>query len=200
MNAHDKKYIAIWAILLAAMVASIVLGEFVGNTAVVVAIFVIAGAKAYLVVAEFMHLRFEQRWLQFVLGGALAALVAFVIGITPDVAHHWSVIPPKKEVAADAAVVAAKPLEPGNPERGAKVYGTYCVGCHAADGKANGGTTGASFVDDPTRLAKTDEELLTSIAEGKTGPIGAMPPWKGALTGQQRVDALAYIRASFGPK
>ena len=113
---------------------------------------------------------------------------------------HWSVIPPKPEAAADAVVVAKKPLEPGNVERGGKVYGTYCVGCHAVDGKANGGTTGANFVDDTTRLAKTDAELLTSIAEGKTGTIGTMPPWKGALTEQQRVDALAYVRATFGAK
>ena len=197
---HDKKYIVIWAVLLVALFVSLGLGAFVGNTAVVVTIFVIAAVKAWLVVAEFMHLRLEARWLQLVFAGALAAIMAFVIGITPDVAHHWSVIPPKQEAAADAVVVAKKPLEPGNVERGGKVYGTYCVGCHAVDGKANGGTTGASFVDDPARLAKTDEELLTSIAEGKTGPIGTMPPWKGALTEQQRVDALAYVRATFGAK
>lgn len=200
MNAHDKKYIAIWAVLLVAMVISIALGEFVGNTAVVVTIFMIAAAKAYLVVAEFMHLRYEAPWLRWVLVGAVLAMVAFVVGITPDVARHWSVIPPKAEVAQDAVVAVAKPLEPGNAERGGKVYGTYCVGCHMADGKGNNGTTAANFVDDASRLAKTDEELLVSIAEGKNGTIGAMPPWKGALSEQQRVDVLAYVRATFGAR
>ncbi len=200
MNAHDKKYIVIWAVLLVAMGVSIALGEFVGNTAVVVTIFVIAAVKAWLVVAEFMHLRYEAPWLKWVLGGALLAVVAFLGGVTPDVAFHWSVIPPKVETPADAAVAVVKPLEPGDAERGGKVYGTYCVGCHMADGKGNGGTTAADFIGDPSRLGKTDEELLTSIAEGKTGTIGTMPPWKGALSAQQRVDVLAYVRATFGAK
>lgn len=194
---HDKSYIAIWAVLLVAMIVSLVLAEVSGAAWAIAVIFAIAAVKAWLVVSRFMHLSQEPRWIKLVMAGAAAVVACFLVGVWGDVALAWSVIP-AGQAAPEAAPVAE--LRAGNAEKGGKVYGTYCVGCHGADGKANGGTTGASFVDDPTRLAKSDAELMASIADGKTGSLGVMPPWKGTLQPQQMVDVIAYLRASFGAK
>jgi caa(3)-type oxidase subunit IV len=193
---HDRSYIAAWGVLLVAMIVSLVLAEVSGATWAVATIFVIAAAKAWLVVSRFMHLSHEPRFLKLVMAGASTAVACFFVGVYGDVALAWSVLPPAPQQAVASTVVAS--LVPGDAGRGAKVYATYCVGCHGADGRANGGTTGASFVDDPSRLAQDDEVLLRAISEGKTGKIGMMPPWKGTLQPQQMADVLAYLRADFG--
>lgn len=87
---------------------------------------------------------------------------------------------------------------PGDPEKGKAVYEQYCQSCHGPDGKGNGGTTGANFVDDKSRLAKSNEELLKSIREGMQGKIGMMPAQKDILSDEQIKDALSYIRKTFG--
>ena len=97
--------------------------------------------------------------------------------------------------AADAEPAAAVT---GDAEAGATVYATYCVACHQADGTGMGGMLGANFKGDPTRLAKSDAELLTAIRDGYQGKVGVMPPQKGVLTEQQMADVLAYIRKQFG--
>ncbi len=91
---------------------------------------------------------------------------------------------------------AAQPL-PGDPVKGKAVYEQYCQSCHGADGKGNGGV-GASFVADKSRLAKSNEELLKSIREGKQGSVGMMPAQKDILSEEQMKDALSYIRKTFG--
>lgn len=198
---HDRRYVIVWGVLLVALIVSLALGAVSSSPAVTAVIFAIAGVKAWLVVARFMHLSTEPRFLQLVMAGAVAAMACLFVGVYDDVAMHWSVLPLARADAGagDAgAAVAEAALEPGDAGRGAKVYGTYCAGCHAADGRANGGTTGADFVADKTRLAKGDDELLRSIAEGKTGALGVMPAWKASLSRQQMVDVLAYVRGRFG--
>lgn len=87
---------------------------------------------------------------------------------------------------------------PGDPVAGAEVYAANCVACHDAHGTGNGGLTGANFVGDPTRLAKTNEQLLTSIRDGVTTGATPMPAHAELLTDEQMHDALAYIRHEFG--
>lgn len=195
---HDATYIRIWAVLLAALFISLGIGLYTTSNVAIGLIFAIAAVKAWLVVSRFMHMNREPRFLQLVLVGAVAAVACFFIGVFPDVARAWSVIPLKEAPPEGEAVVVE--VETGDPARGAKVYSTYCVACHGVDGKANGGTTGANFVDDKSRLARTDAELLQSIADGKTGPIGTMPPWKAVLSPQQLHDVLAHLRATYGEK
>lgn len=83
---------------------------------------------------------------------------------------------------------------------GKKVYDTYCAACHQADGTSMNGMLGADFVNDATRLAKSDEELLKSIDDGVTGSKGVMPPWKGTVSPEGQKNVLAYIRETFGKK
>lgn len=86
---------------------------------------------------------------------------------------------------------------PGDPVAGEAVYTTTCVACHAANGRGNGGVTGADFVGDRRRLAKNNETLLRSIREGVPASM-PMPAHRDILTDQQMRDALSYIRSHFG--
>ena len=80
---------------------------------------------------------------------------------------------------------------------GEKTYRLYCVACHQPDGHGIPGGA-ANFVDDKTRLAKSDAELLKSIANGIDAK--GMPTFEAILSVPQRRAVLAYIRATFGTK
>jgi len=99
--------------------------------------------------------------------------------------------------STDVAVVVSHPL-PGDPEAGKAVYMRICVACHQPDGSGMNGMLAANFVTDKTRLAKSNELLLTSIREGVTKDNKVMPPQKGILSDQEMKDALSYIRKTFG--
>jgi mono/diheme cytochrome c family protein len=86
---------------------------------------------------------------------------------------------------------------PGDPVAGETVYRTNCIACHAADGRGNGGITGADLAGDPRRLAKNNDTLLRSIREGVSASP-AMPAHRDILTDQQMRDALSYVRSHFG--
>jgi cytochrome c oxidase cbb3-type subunit 3 len=101
---------------------------------------------------------------------------------------------PAPEPAAPPAAAALT----GNADGGKVVYEQYCQACHQADGKGSGGMLAADFTADPSRLAKSDAELLSSINDGYKGSVGIMPPWKGTVSPQEQADVLAYIRAQFG--
>jgi mono/diheme cytochrome c family protein len=76
---------------------------------------------------------------------------------------------------------------------GKKTYLTYCAACHGKDGKGYAGGA-ANFVDDRSRLAKSDKELFQSIWKGN----GPMPGWRGVLTEEQVNQVIGYLRAAFG--
>jgi len=108
--------------------------------------------------------------------------------------------PPAVEAAAPEGAAHAEALPvagpPGDPAAGEVVYTANCLACHQADGTGMGGALGADFVNDATRLSKTDAQLLDSIASGVEGTT--MIAWSAVLTDDERRDALAYIRRTFG--
>lgn len=79
---------------------------------------------------------------------------------------------------------------------GEKVYKLFCLACHQPDGKGLPGGA-ANFVDDKTRLAKTDAQLLASIANGVE--TKGMPAFGSSLTKRQQASVLAYLRSAFAP-
>ena len=115
---------------------------------------------------------------------------------------------PAPAAPAPAPEPAAAPAPAPTPEaaptaaaggEGEAVYKQYCIACHQADGKGMNSTLAGDFTSG--RLGeKTDEQLLTSIREGFTGTIGAMPAWKGVLTDDQMKAALEYVKATYHPK
>jgi mono/diheme cytochrome c family protein len=89
--------------------------------------------------------------------------------------------------APTAAMIAA----------GERVYRFYCVACHQPDGRGLAGGA-ANFVDDRTRLAKSDAELLKIITDGNEAK--AMPAFGSIINANQRRAVLAYIRDAFTTK
>lgn len=84
------------------------------------------------------------------------------------------------------------------PEAGEATYRRYCVGCHGADGRGNGGITGADFVAGRELLGqKPDTELAQSVREGKRGERAVMPAHKPVLNDAQIGQVVAYVRKRF---
>jgi len=84
---------------------------------------------------------------------------------------------------------------------GESIYSQTCIACHGANGKgALPGVSDFKAADGP--LAKTDDELATSIRDGVVTPGAALSmPAKGgnpALSEEEIRAVLAYIRKTFG--
>jgi caa(3)-type oxidase subunit IV len=82
---HEASYVAIWGILCALLVVS-VLGPLVGiRLLTLITAFGIAIVKAYMVCRYFMHLNIEKKWVAYILGFMLALMLVFFGGVAPDV-------------------------------------------------------------------------------------------------------------------
>jgi mono/diheme cytochrome c family protein len=96
--------------------------------------------------------------------------------------------------SADAPPYAAP--GPGDPKRGATVYGVYCSSCHGADGR---GAERASGIVGGSYLALvSDQSLRTTVIVGRRD-MGA-PDWRGNLPGkpmspQDVSDVVAWLAA-----
>ena len=65
-DSSHTSYVAIWAVLVVALVVSLALPSLMEGRVMVTVIFVIAGVKAFLVLNHFMHIKVEPkliRWL-----------------------------------------------------------------------------------------------------------------------------------------
>jgi caa(3)-type oxidase subunit IV len=85
MSSSDRRYVVLWAVLVGALLLSLALGALGATQLVVGMVFVLAAIKAYLVVAHFMHLSFEPRFVKLVLIGALAVIAVLYFGLVPDI-------------------------------------------------------------------------------------------------------------------
>ena len=89
-----------------------------------------------------------------------------------------------------------KSAQPADPGEG--TYRRYCIACHGADGRGNGGVTGADFVAGRSVIgAKTNADLAQSVREGKRGGRAVMPAHKPVLNDAQIEQAVAYVRKRF---
>lgn len=73
-------------------------------------------------------------------------------------------------------------------EEGARIFLTFCSGCHGMDGFATYEHAPSFSMGD--RLHKSDEELLRSVLDGKH----AMPYWQNKLSIGEFRSAIAYLR------
>ena len=69
---------------------------------------------------------------------------------------------------------------PGDLQRGAVAYQTYCVQCHGKDG--NGGSKGGSVIDPVYLALVSDQALRTAVIAGRID-LG-MPDWRANISGQ----------------
>jgi mono/diheme cytochrome c family protein len=84
------------------------------------------------------------------------------------------------------------------PERGQSIFRQHCMECHGASGRGDG--VKAPFLSPrPGNLvsaatsAKSDKELLRTIAQGKSHT--AMPAWQEVLSVEDQQAVLQYIRS-----
>jgi cytochrome c oxidase cbb3-type subunit III len=85
---------------------------------------------------------------------------------------------------------------PGDTERGARVYATFCASCHGPDG--TGGERGHSVVDDSYLALVSDQGLRTVAIVGR--PELGMPDWREDVKGrpmteQEITDVVAWLVA-----
>jgi caa(3)-type oxidase subunit IV len=78
-------YVAIWGVLVSALLVALFLGYMDLPVVAVVLIFSIAIAKAYLVAAYYMHLRYEPFFVIAIVAFGLACLYFLFFGLVPDV-------------------------------------------------------------------------------------------------------------------
>jgi cytochrome c oxidase cbb3-type subunit 3 len=83
---------------------------------------------------------------------------------------------------------------PGDPQRGAKVYQTFCSSCHGADG--TGGKRAHSIVDGSYLALVSDQHLRTTVIAGRP-ELGA-PDWRNNVPGrpmsdQEITDVVAWL-------
>jgi caa(3)-type oxidase subunit IV len=100
--AHHVNYVKIYWILLALLGVSIAGPEFGIRAVTLFTAFGIAVIKAYMVAANFMHLKFEKRYIGYLMFTALAFMFLFYAGTSPDVMMHrgrnWDNVAAKKEI------------------------------------------------------------------------------------------------------
>lgn len=80
-------YVAVWAALAALLVMSLAVGWLARGIAAVALIFGLAAVKAWLVLGNFMHLRWEPRFVWGIAAVAVLCLVFLSIGVAPDIVH-----------------------------------------------------------------------------------------------------------------
>ena len=107
---HTAQYMKVYWLLLALFTVSVmgpVVAPHLANASgakviVLVTAFGIALVKAYLVAANFMHLKIEKRYIVYLMFTALAFMGLFYAGVSPDVMNHrgrqWENVAAQREV------------------------------------------------------------------------------------------------------
>jgi mono/diheme cytochrome c family protein len=89
---------------------------------------------------------------------------------------------------------SAKGSGPGDPQRGAAAYQTYCAQCHGKDG--SGGPKGGSVINPAYLALVSDQALRTAVIVGR--PDLGMPDWRANIAGrpmspQEISDVVAWL-------
>lgn len=82
-------YVAIWKILVAALIVSLVLAHWKMPHLAAALIFSVAIAKALLVAAYYMHLKFEPRFVVLAVVSGLLCLIILFAGLSLDIIHVY---------------------------------------------------------------------------------------------------------------
>jgi caa(3)-type oxidase subunit IV len=81
-------YVKIYWVLLVLLALSVAGPMLEIQVVTLVTAFGIAFVKAYLVAANFMHLKVEKRYISYLLFTVVAIMLLFYAGVAPDVMHH----------------------------------------------------------------------------------------------------------------
>ena len=216
---HHVNYRRIYFILLAALVVSVA-GPFLEILIItLITAFGIAVYKAALVVANFMHLRFEKRLMRVILATSLLLMALFVAGVAPDVMNHrgnnWV------NVAAIDAVARGLNGEHGEEEHedeaaedaaapafsAQATFNIACATCHSesGDGTGPGGAAldpkPASFLEEGF-WAERDEARIFQVIKFGAASVGGSPlmvAW-GPSFDDEQIQGLTEYVMSFRPE
>ncbi len=100
-------------------------------------------------------------------------------------------------LGAGAAYWSYRPLGPGDPAKGKRIYEVNCIPCHGIKGEGDGPRSyfivppPRNFTDRDEMEGKDQQTFLTAVTEGKDGT--AMLAWNGILSEQQIRDVVAYV-------
>mgnify|MGYP003650311909 CR=1 FL=1 len=219
---HHVPYFKIYVALVVLFLISVAgpeVGELTGlRWITLVTAFGIALVKANLVIQNFMHLRWEQKLMKWVLVSSVLLIVLMVAGISPDVMNHegnnW------ENVAAKAAT--ERGLNGEHDEEGegggteavvveagfsaASSFGIVCATCHGASGQGDGAAgvaldpAPANFTDPTFWETRDRERVITVIRDGAAAVGGSalMAPW-GALYDEEQLGEMADYVMSLNP-
>ncbi len=84
---NQPNYHVIFALLMAALIGSLFIGTLNVPLVPVILVFSLAIAKAYLVLAYFMHLRYQPLYCTLILVVAFGALYCMFLGVIPDMIY-----------------------------------------------------------------------------------------------------------------
>jgi cbb3-type cytochrome oxidase cytochrome c subunit/cytochrome c553 len=99
---------------------------------------------------------------------------------------------------AASTVATAPKFTPEMIAAGKTVYEANCSGCHGNAGNGAGPAAAAlnpkprNFIEAKFKYGDRDTDLFKTVANGVTGT--AMPPWKDALSDDQRWAVISYVR------
>lgn len=94
------------------------------------------------------------------------------------------------QVTAYVKSLSGRDVDPATVEAGAKVYQTYCVACHGADGTGNPMLGAPNLANGVWLYGGSDEQIAHSIRAGRNG---VMPAHKDML-GEDKIHILtAYV-------
>lgn len=215
---HHPNYKRVYLILLVALVLSVA-GPFLGIWWVtLLTAFGIAVYKARLVVANFMHLRWEKRLMRVILATSLLLMALMVFGVAPDVLNHRG----NNWVNTAAMDAVARGLEGGYGEEeyadepaepvvaGFDARATYNVACATCHGQAGDGTgAGGALLDplpadftDAAFWADRDDQRIFAVIKNGAASVGGsnlMVGW-GASFDDEQIQALTEYVATFRPE
>lgn len=114
-----------------------------------------------------------------------------VNAIAGGMRSHWA----KPDALRGSDPPPYRALSPGDPRRGANVYGTYCSSCHGAEGR---GGRASSIADGSYLGLVSDQHLRTTVIVGRP-ELGA-PDWRGDVPGRPMspedvADVVAWLAA-----
>lgn len=115
--------------------------------------------------------------------------------------------PPRR--FTEPLVLGGQQVAPEVLDRGARVYGLYCVSCHGADGSGQAAATRSletpprdfreaafRYVSGPEGSLPTDADLEATIRQGR--PTTGMPAWDG-LPAEDLHAVIQYLK-TFSPR
>lgn len=217
---HDVNYKKIYFTLLILLVVSVAGPELGILWVTLVTAFGVAAVKAYLVIENFMHLKWEKKLIKWMLASSLVVMALMFAGISPDVMRHegrnWineaAIAATERgigghgEEEAPTLMAEAAPEEPGTFNAQSQ-FNVACATCHGQQGMGDGAA--AAAMDPPPAdfttaefWAERDRERIFQVIKFGAASVGGsslMVPWQNTYNDEQ-IEALTDYVMSFQPQ